>query len=151
MASKKVSKKTTKKIGKKGVEKKSRKPRVPKYVTEDGDYVLVVETNNGIQLTWVNGDDYDEFGLCVGESDFLPEGEPTGRSDREIWLANKAAKPFACEEVSNSIRGFVFDNMSKAAMALNAVNEALNAGKSMPEWAVKAKSAGWKPPAGWKP
>jgi hypothetical protein len=35
--------------------------------------------------------------------------------------------------------------------ALRVAKEVLKAKKPLPDWALKATAAGWKPPAGWKP
>lgn len=48
---------------------------------------------------------------------------------------------------------FMWDSKKQASAALSACNIALKAiddGRPMPEWAVKALEEGWKPPKGWK-
>ena len=116
--------------------------------------VDVFEMREGYELRWII--DGDAAG-SIGELD-LPDEMPTPEADqemREIWLAHKAAEPFASETRPHS--GFTYESASKANAALRAVRAAFRAdlaaqqGTPWPAWAVTAQAAGWKPPRGWKP
>lgn len=54
----------------------------------------------------------------------------------------------------NPSDGYYWPTRAAANAALKAIKAALKAGreaKPWPEWAIKAKGAGWTPPKGWTP
>jgi hypothetical protein len=128
--------------------------------------LVIVHYGYDICITWFDG---DEDGANLGESGTGTERElvvarvryesalkskngahiEEMRSLLEMAAADHAAKPFA---ESRGRNGFVFGSQSSALKALRAARAALkNLGAPMPEWALKATAAGWKPPKGWKP
>ena len=128
--------------------------RVPKYKTDEGEYLAVGDDGGDFYIAWITvlDDDYGpEEGQCLGEStEFDKMDRPTERDMRESWIAHHAAKNL-CDSRNRSGK-FLFDTRTKALMALKEANRALHADeKPWPDWAVQANAHGWKPPKGWKP
>jgi len=114
----------------------------------------------GYCIQWKLADD-GELGAVVGEGigDNLDIERATAanekcsseeREDAVVTLAAAEMKP----EFRQGL-GFYWDRLAEAQAALHACNAALKAfrlsSKPMPEWALTAAAAGWKPPKGWKP
>lgn len=123
-------------------------PRAKKYKSEDGCYLTITERVGHFYLVWYIPDDED-FGGYVGESEIYQASEaPKSKDEWEIWTADNQAKRFA---EGRDGTGFYFNTATKAKLALAAANEVLLTGAPWPDWALKAKEAGWTPPKGWKP
>lgn len=108
------------------------------YKTADDEHLDIEERPYSIRIGWVMPFD-GEFGAFLGD-----EARP---SDPETKIAQEAVKPFAEDD-------YTFSTLAKAKKALTAANEALFAaksGKPWPDWALRAKAEGWKPPKGWTP
>jgi len=123
-----------------------------RYKSDDGSYLGIDEQDGAWRVAWYLPEDED-FGAYVGDRDV---SEYTGGSDEkkkarwEIMTADAAAKPFA--DGRKDMYGYRFDSEKQARLAMLAANTSLlNSGAPMPDWAVKATAAGWKPPKGWKP
>ena len=122
-----------------------------RYKSGDDSYLGIDEQEGAFRLAWYLPEDED-FGAYVGDRDVSKD---TGGSDEdkkarwEISVADAAAAPFA--DGGKDMYGYRFDSEKRARLALLAANTSLlNSGAPMPEWAVKATEAGWKPPKGWK-
>lgn len=113
------------------------------YVCDDGCY-LAIDERDVFYIAWWLVDEED-FGQYVGEVEPL---EPKDKDEWEVKVAYDAVKPLAS---GTDIRGFYFKTKRQVAHALLAANRALNQDVPWPEWAIKAKAEGWKPPKGWKP
>lgn len=76
-----------------------------------------------------------------------------GSDNLEHILASLTA--MKTEGVDKDIYGCFWESKKAANKALTVIQEVLKNFSDhhvlWPEWAVKAKSAGWKPPKGWKP
>lgn len=123
-----------------------------RYKSNDGSYLAVVEeaSTGNYHIAWFIPDD-DGYGAYVGAG--FPEDEKVTEDNKnELWemkTANEVARPFACCKGSY---GYEFETEKKAKQALVACNLALSSREvPMPDWALKAAAAGWKPPKGWKP
>ena len=124
-----------------------------KYKADDGSYLDIDEQGGAIRIAWFFPEDED-FGAYVGDRDVSEARDEDTDEDKkakwEIMTADAAAKPFSCGK--SMLYGYEFETEKKAKLAILAANESLlNDGAPMPEWAVKATAAGWKPPKGWKP
>jgi hypothetical protein len=123
-----------------------------KYKSHDGSYLDIDEQNEKFYIAWYLPED-GEFGAYCGDR-ALEEGSGETDDDKKaIWeinTADKAVKPFSCG--NTNFQGFEFETLKQAKLALLAANTSLlNEGAPMPEWAIRASEAGWKPPKGWKP
>jgi hypothetical protein len=122
--------------------------RKKRYVTEDGCYLAIDERIEGIYIAWYISEDAD-FGGYIGEHEEKSKTPPEKKEDWENWVVYRTIKSLADNKDS---RGFVFETIKKARLALAAANEALLTGNApWPAWAIQAKEAGWTPPKGWKP
>lgn len=121
--------------------------RTKKYVTDDGCY-LAIDDSEDIGIGWIIPDD-NEFGAYVGDMRYDSPVAPKDKETWEAWAVYQAVKPFA--EGMTQLNGFYFGSKKKAQLALQAANDALISNAPWPEWAVRAKAAGWAPPKGWKP
>jgi len=121
------------------------------YKSEDGSYLAIDKHFDDYPIAWYFPDE-GEFGAYIGECESPEEGEESDESKKarwEIMVADTAAKPFSC---GKGPYGYSFESEKQAKLALIACNTALlNGGAPMPDWAVKATAAKWKPPKGWKP
>ena len=118
------------------------------YVSEDGCHLAIDERADGFYIAWFIPEDGD-FGGYIGEHEETSETPPDKKEDWENWVVYQTVKSLADDKDS---RGFVFDTMKKAKVALAGANNALlNGHAPWPAWAVQAKAAGWTPPEGWKP
>jgi hypothetical protein len=90
---------------------------------------------------------WDDEG-CPG----LALGEDAG-DELEHDIATKAAEAIGTHD-RRADGAFVWESESDAKKALRAARAAVRAakaGKPLPEWAITATAAGWKPPKGWTP
>lgn len=118
------------------------------------DHLEIISDHRGYRLQW----------FCVEESDYgavVGEGfkAPTKNSDLEWYTAEivcyRALKADHDHEVfGRDAKGFWWDSRAAVTAALRQIKAETKAALSeapWPEWAIKAKAAGWKPPKGWKP
>jgi hypothetical protein len=124
-----------------------------KYKDNDGNYLGIDEQNGAFYLAWFGYGEYgsEDVAAYVGdldERDVHGSSEEDRKSRWEIVTADKAVKSFSC---GKGEYGYEFESKKQARLALVAANAALLGGAPMPDWAIKATEAGWKPPAGWKP
>lgn len=119
------------------------------YICEDGCY-LDIDERDFYHIAWYIPEDGD-FGGYVGEIATQPKEAPKVKETWEMWVAHKAIEPLA--DCRRDMYGFYFESLKDAKVALLAANTALQNEKGLPwpEWAVRAKDAGWTPPKGWKP
>jgi hypothetical protein len=114
-----------------------------KFVCKDGSYLKVFKSISGYGIGW----------YYPKAKDSCPSDAPLQASlfsDLEYDTANKAVEKFA--DKSYSIPGlYVFRSKQVANEALEAANLVLGQLSIWPDWAIKAKENGWKPPKGWKP
>jgi hypothetical protein len=107
---------------------------------EEGGCRLVVHFHQLWRLGWAQLDVGSIVSAYLGE---IPEPQPLGA------LALKICQPMAD---GTDISGFYWNTQSGAIRALKAVRAAVEAGgEPWPDWSLKAKEAGWKPPKGWRP
>jgi hypothetical protein len=122
-----------------------------KYNSEDGSYLDIDERCGVLHIAWYLPEDGD-FGAYTGDRDLSKEVANTDEEKKTLWeiaTADRAVEPFS---FCVGLRGFEFETLKKAKLALLAANTSLlNGGAPMPEWAIRATEAGWKPPKGWKP
>ncbi len=113
------------------------------------DRLIIDETLGISRIFWeVYGDEYGwEMGAVVGEGR-LTKNPPKNLEDREVWLVNKAV---ATLKPDRDETGFRFDSQTEVKAALRVAKAALKSNKLWPDWAIKAKAAGWHSPKGWKP
>ena len=72
------------------------------------------------------------------------------KSSREYYSASLVM--FATDGMKRDSRGFYWESISDAKAALKVARLAVkNCDHPWPDWAIKAKAAGWSPPRGWKP
>jgi hypothetical protein len=124
-------------------------------MTEYND--LVIDNNFG---NWVIcwSDDGDP-GASLGEDDTFAEVKsiPTGEDvDREYYAAEIAAALLTPQprRGSGMNHHYIWETEKEARKALREIKAtmvSLLADTPWPDWAVKAKTAGWKAPKGWKP
>ena len=123
------------------------KLRAKRYVTEDGSY-LAIDESGDYSIGWVIPDE-GEFGAYIGDTDYNSPTAPKSKDEWEAWAVYQAVKPFA--EGKSQLNGFYFGSKRQAQLALQAANASLVSNAPWPEWAVRAKAAGWTPPKGWRP
>jgi hypothetical protein len=121
----------------------------------DGKLIVVDARDrySGYSICWFFPETGDEGGI-LGDMDRFSEAKlvKAKPGDRAHILATLTAGK--TEGVSWDPRqGYTWESRVKATKALAAVKFALknDTGAPWPEWAVKAKAAGWKAPKGWKP
>jgi hypothetical protein len=80
-------------------------------------------------------------------------GETVPKTYKEHTAATNAARVVGdCEKRRDGV--LVWETITGAKRALRAARaavKAVQANTPWPEWAIKAKAEGWKPPKGWKP
>jgi hypothetical protein len=115
----------------------------PKYTTSDGAVLALFETRHAFAIGWY----YPQ-----AEEGSDPSDAPLGdfkTYDQEFTTAQEAVRAYAIDPKEHI---FEFDSKKRAQQALDAANVALlGVERPWPDWAVKAKDAGWTPPDGWKP
>jgi hypothetical protein len=120
---------------------------------KDKDHLFVDDSERWLfRLTWYLADD-DDIGGTLGDGDryTLKDLERVEEGDRNHVAATLALQEMQSEgKAQRDGRGFYWESRTEATRALVVVNQAIK-GQPWPDWAVKAKAAGWKPPRGWKP
>ena len=111
------------------------------------DKLIIEEDRYRFRIVWFLADE-GEQGAFLGERDYTQD-DPDRASDEDrphiaATLAVKSLKP------DRDIGGFWWETQREAKHALIAANAAIK-GAPWPDWAVKAKAAGWSPPKGWTP
>ncbi len=102
-----------------------------------------------IRIRWIVDDD---CGADLGEDVYTKEDLDKADADsRDHILACLTAAQTT--GVSRDERGYYWEGNSHATNAFRLINTALknDPGVPWPEWAMRAKAEGWKPPRGWKP
>jgi len=117
------------------------------YVCDDGSYLDIDERAKGLYIAWYLPND-GNFGAYLGEDAELSPKPPNDKEGWEMWTANRAVRPLS---EGRDQHGYVFETMKAAKEALAAANQALRGDSPWPQWAIKAKAAGWTPPKDWKP
>lgn len=119
------------------------------------DALSVHETQHGgyggYRISWfVDGD----VGATLGEQEFTAKQVEKSK-DTDEWeyrLCNYVASK--TQGVSQDANGYMWETQREAKAALKVIRAALKDGRSRrpwPDWAIKAKAAGWTPPNGWTP
>jgi hypothetical protein len=82
----------------------------------------------------------------------LALGEDAGDEPEHI-AASKAAESLGTNRrrTDGALTWESKSDATKALRAARAAVKAAKAGKPLPEWAITATAAGWKPPKGWTP
>lgn len=98
----------------------------------------------------------EDLGGCIGEikGSEAEEVEVAKKGDLETWECYVASRVAASSEGQKcDWRGFYWDTEKAARAAKKQIEIALRNKPEAPwpDWAVKAKAAGWAPPKGWKP
>lgn len=119
--------------------------RARRYKDAEGNYLMVTGDIHGFRVCWFCPD-IDSEGSSLGER--APRGGDNSAAEQENRLAYMAAEPFSD---TRDCAGFLFETERRAKEALRAADEALLSGEVWPDWARKARDAGWTPPEGWKP
>ena len=111
---------------------------------------LIVHSERGfVRLAWFFSDMSDVGGNL---GDVLPRDVDDRDERRELDTMHKTA--MLTYGVQKDRDGFYWPSERAAKTALTAVNaaaRAARAGKRWPDWAIKARAAGWTPPKGWTP
>lgn len=126
---------------------------------------LVIETDGyWYYLQWYLAEDRD-LGGVIGESTSLRSlvliekamQKQLAPDEQEACVVHRTALQCGAQVVTVG-RGigtvFAWETLAGARTALAAIKAGLLADASKrpwPDWAIKAKAAGWKPPKGWKP
>jgi len=115
------------------------------------DKLFVDDADDYYRLTWWVEED---VGGTLGDGDRAYTEADLNSADasaRDHIIACMAAAKTS--NVKRDHHGFYWDSRSKATAALRVINLAIknDGGTPWPEWAIKAKSEGWKEPKGWKP
>jgi hypothetical protein len=121
------------------------------------DKVVVQDDGDLFRLVWVFDRDGCDTGARLGESLYTEadiDGEKNKGDRLHIALTLVLQKSLEDTGGARDKDSFFWETRAAAASALKMAKtqaEALLAGRSWPEWAVKAKAEGWTPPKGWKP
>lgn len=115
------------------------------------DKVVIEWERAGIyRLKWeLAGDDADLGGI-IGQSGRVVTKEMLDKSTGDEWEENAICYALQGQGAERDRDGFMWRTLSEARKALAVAKQAVS-GKPWPQWAIEAKSAGWKPPKGWKP
>lgn len=118
------------------------------------DKLVIEERGGGYCIGWWLEDDRD-LGLVLGPYKDTLKQDPTkvSREELETVLATQAIHNLTQPNREVYQSEWIWDSEASAQAALRVAKEAIKAGvvRPMPDWAVKALEAGWKPPKGWKP
>jgi hypothetical protein len=125
------------------------------------DHWETIENRNGYTyyIGWYCADECD-IGAHFGGGDRTNNGKITYDAD-DPW---EIAHNLVCDEVAQlklgalNNRHWEFESLTDAKSVMKLLNSALKSatesywkdGEPWPEWALKAQTAGWKPPKGWK-
>jgi hypothetical protein len=121
--------------------------------SEDKGTLAINDHYDKVRLSWWFQEEGD-FGANVGDhpgrlhEDGAAEPSREVREDWECWIADSIAGKSGAERDSD---GFYWETASAARKVLKQIKLASKVEATMPEWALKALDAGWKPPKGWKP
>ena len=127
-------------------ETKPSRKRIPRYVDNEGNYLVVSETRYEFQLAWFIAE-WDDIGGVLGEDE----------ADKDYDVAVRTALDAYCKRIGierQRGKAYTFETRKQANEALRLCNAALHfmqSKKPLPEWATTALAAGWAPPKGWKP
>lgn len=116
------------------------------------DRIVLDADRLGYFLAWYFPEEGD-IGATLGESEYTEE--QLARAKPNDWEHVKAtitaSRTDGVERCGSD--GYRWQSKTKAQAALRAINAAIKdrASKPWPDWAVKAKAAGWKAPENWKP
>jgi hypothetical protein len=122
-------------------------------MSDDADAVLsLIEDprNYCWRIAWTfDGEEGAILGECGGYTD-----ADLAKAKTDDWdhiAATVAASKTA--GVERDERGYYWESRKDAQAALRACKASVKdkSSKPWPDWAVKAKAAGWKPPKNWKP
>lgn len=97
-----------------------------------------------------------EFGLVLGQLHPVSADPPEDPGDFEVWLAETTIGDGKFPGTHLDRNGWYWPSNTAASNVLRAIKEAIkyhrsNNKTSLPDWALKALSEGWKPPKKWKP
>jgi hypothetical protein len=126
-----------------------------KYKDEYGMYLAIDDARDGYSIGWYDRNE-GEFGMYLGDrGEKITKPPFKDASERESSISEQIASDFAKERDSVFICNgqYIFDKLKDAKECLAMINEALLSSSDipMPEWARKARLAGWMPPDGWTP
>lgn len=117
------------------------------------DKLVVEPIRNGYAIGWFLVED-GELGAMLGES-ISGLTVPSQDEDRDWWASETAARALVPKPERDDNHGcFIWGTEGAAKKALREIKArmaSLLGDKPWPEWALKAKAAGWSPPQGWKP
>jgi hypothetical protein len=117
------------------------------------DTLMVTNEKQGeYRITWYIEEDQDLGGsLGDGQTYTQRDLEAASPCDWEHIKATMTAS--STDGVERDMYGFFWTSRKAANAALRAVKAAINdkTNKPWPDWAIKAKAAGWDPPKGWTP
>lgn len=117
---------------------------------------LIIDPNSPAYVTrivWFIAESED-LGANLGETTYTARDleKATSPSERDHIAATIAAgKSKGVERAQDC---YEWNSVAEARQALRECNAAIAAARSKvpwPDWALKAKGAGWKPPKGWAP
>ena len=105
-------------------------------------------------------DDYDDVGAVLGEESeadrvaYARRIKDSGEdgTDREYMVSVLAAMESPGVKHNGAV--FYWETLREAQQALRFINLRLKVAKKeipWPDWAIRAKAAGWTPPKNWKP
>lgn len=121
------------------------------------DKLIVAEVHGVYVIGWFLAEE-GELGAYLGDDvSTLEDVNKAAPEDHEAVLAQYLAHKLwdsTVQRGSSFGKHFFWETESQAKKALREIRanmEAFASKKPWPEWALKAKEAGWKPPKGWKP
>lgn len=103
------------------------------------------------RISWYDAEEGD-YGATLGEETYTER--QLAKAKPEDWEHIAAVVTAGKSKgVQRDSYGYYWESRSDAAQALREIKVVLKlkSGKPWPDWAVKAKSAGWKPPKNWTP
>lgn len=114
---------------------------------------LVIDDHDrtGYRIKWFLEEEAD-LGAVLGETLYTSTALAKAKTDDWDHIAATIAVG-ATEGVEHDRDGYYWESRKHAQAALRAAKAVLKdkSRKPWPEWAVKAKAAGWKAPKGWAP
>jgi hypothetical protein len=134
---------------------------------------LVIEFDNGYRIRWEVWNDYfgEDLGSTLGSESLsrirsirkkVAAGKHLQSPDYDHFTATAAlAEDAKTLETQKDDFGFYWDTKAKAQQALRRAKVAIREANMLrkqhkaktpwPDWAIKAKAAGWEPPKNWMP
>jgi hypothetical protein len=113
------------------------------------DRLFIKTEDYRYRIAWFIAETGDE-GMTLGEEVYTEKQLANAKDDDKQHIAVTLAASKTAGVTRDGRYGYSWATKREAQAALKACNNASKLKTSWPEWAVKAQSAGWKPPKNWK-